>query len=120
MSRHLLLNFKLNVFFVMALLSAVALSTSMAFADSRLDSAKVSGQLGEQADGYLGLVNPGADAATKALMTEINAKRREEYKRIAEKNGTEIGAVQSLAGRKAIELTPSGQYVQGTNGWQKK
>jgi uncharacterized protein YdbL (DUF1318 family) len=84
-----------------------------------LDEAKTRGLVGEDTTGYLGAVNPAPEVS--ALVKDINAKRREMYKEIAKKNGTAVGAVEALAGEKAIAQTPAGQFVRGSGGsWKKK
>ncbi len=86
-----------------------------------LAEAKAKGWVGERADGYLGLVDPNAPAAAKALVEEVNAKRRKAYEAIAEKNGVPVEAVAAIAGEKAIAKTPPGQYVMGPDGkWRRK
>lgn len=86
-----------------------------------LQDAKAQGLVGEQANGYLGLVKSSASAEVKALVNEINAQRRKEYQGIARRNNTELNVVEALAGKKAIEKTASGQYVKLPSGqWVKK
>jgi uncharacterized protein YdbL (DUF1318 family) len=86
-----------------------------------LDEAKQQGLLGERPDGYLGLAKPSASPDTVNLMKDINRKRREVYKGIAAKNGTALSSVEALAGKKAIEKTPSGQLIMQPNGtWTPK
>jgi uncharacterized protein YdbL (DUF1318 family) len=86
-----------------------------------LHEAKAQGLVGEQPDGYLGLVKPDAAADVKAMMTEINGLRRQEYQGIARRNNTELNVVEALAGKKAIEQTPAGQYVKLPSGdWVRK
>ncbi len=86
-----------------------------------LHEAKAQGLVGEQASGYLGLVKPNASGAVKALMKDINAKRRKEYQAIARRNKTGLSAIETLAGKKAIARTPSGRYVKPRSGkWVKK
>jgi uncharacterized protein YdbL (DUF1318 family) len=86
-----------------------------------LQEAKAQGYVGEQANGYLGLVKSGAPANVKALINDVNAKRRQEYQSIARRNNTELNVVEALAGKKAIERTPPGQYVRLPSGkWVKK
>jgi hypothetical protein len=86
-----------------------------------LDEAKQQGLLGERPDGYLGLANPSASSDAVSLMKDINNKRRDVYKGIAEKNGTALSAVEALAGAKAIEKTSSGQLIMQPNGtWTPK
>lgn len=98
--------------------ATLMLLPQLAFALS-LDEAKSKGMVGERQDGYLGVVSGGADAT--ALVKSINNQRRAEYDRIAGSNGTPRTAIEKLAAEKAYANTPSGQYVQGSNGsWVKK
>ena len=60
-----------------------------------LDDAKQQGLLGERPDGYLGLVKPSASFKTVELMEDINRKRRDVYKGIAEKNNTTLSFVEA-------------------------
>jgi uncharacterized protein YdbL (DUF1318 family) len=84
-----------------------------------LGEAKAKGLVGEQADGYLGVVAGGGEAS--ALARDVNAKRRAEYEGIAKKRGATVEAVAALAGKKLVERTPRGQYVRGSDGaWAKK
>jgi len=86
-----------------------------------LEEAKQQGLLGERPDGYLGLAKPSSSPDTVNLMKNINRKRRDVYKGIAEKNGTALSAVEALAGKKAIQKTPSGQLIMQPNGtWTPK
>ncbi|MDH4087135.1 MAG: YdbL family protein [Nitrospira sp.] len=110
--------------FIARLTSAVcvtiiwAVVTSSAFALS-LDEAKANGLVGEKANGYLGAVNP-ANAEAQVLIEEVNQKRRQAYEDIAKRNGTNVQAVQRLAGEKAIQNTKPGNFVEGPGGWMKK
>lgn len=110
--------------FIARLTSAVcvtiiwAVVTSSAFALS-LDEAKANGLVGEKANGYLGAVNP-ANAEAQALIEDVNQKRRQAYEDIAKRNGTNVQAVQTLAGEKAIQNTKPGNFVEGPGGWMKK
>ena len=84
-----------------------------------LQEAKSDGLVGEQANGYLGIVSS-STPELKTLVEDINKKRRAAYQRIADKNGTELGAVEQLAGQKAIGKTARGNYVkQRSGGWEK-
>jgi uncharacterized protein len=76
-----------------------------------LDVAKQQGLVGEQPSGYLGVVGK-STPELEALVRDINQKRRAAYENIASRNGTDISAVEQLAGKKAIEQTPSGYYVK--------
>jgi uncharacterized protein YdbL (DUF1318 family) len=81
--------------------------TSMAL---ELQDAKAQLLVGEKADGYLGVVKSSPEV--NALVSRINKARRQYYEDIAKRNGTSVDVVEKLAGKKAIDKTPAGQYVQ--------
>lgn len=85
-----------------------------------LDEAKAGGLVGEKGDGYLGAIESTPSADVQGLVADINGKRRAKYLEIAKQNGTEPRSVESIAGKKAIENTPAGQFVMGPSGWAKK
>jgi uncharacterized protein len=85
-----------------------------------LTEAKAAGLVGERADGYLGLVVEAAPGDVKALIIDVNARRRAEYARIAAENGIEQSQVEAVAGRKAIERTAPGGWILLNGGWQRK
>lgn len=86
-----------------------------------LQDAKAKGLVGEQPNGYLGLVKPDTTGDVKAMIDEINGLRKKEYQSIAQRNKTELNVVEALAGKKAIEMTPSGQYIKlPSGGWTRK
>ena len=86
-----------------------------------LQDAKAQGLVGEQPNGYLGLVKANAGADVKAMMNDVNEQRKKEYQAIARRNNTELKVVEALAGKKAIDRTPPGQYVKLPSGqWVKK
>jgi uncharacterized protein YdbL (DUF1318 family) len=99
-----------TVLWVVLASSAVALS---------LDEAKTKGLVGEKINGYLGAVDP-SDADAQALMEDVNQKRRQAYEDIAKRNRTDIRAVETLAGQKAIQNTKPGHFIEGPGGWMKK
>ncbi len=85
-----------------------------------LDEAKTQGLVGETTDGYLAAVGGDPDAEVSELIKDINRQRRAEYERIADKNDINRSAVEALAGKKAIEKTPSGEYVRVDGQWRRK
>ena len=93
--------------------------SSAAFA-ADLDQAKRDGLVGERADGYIGLVDTSASADVRALVADVNEKRKAEYQRIAAGNNLEVAQVEALAGKKAIERTQTGGWILRNGGWQKK
>ena len=103
---------------VALLLSAPVWALSLNEAMSALPAAKASGQLGEQPDGYLGVVAAGGNAAE--IARQINQARRDEYQRLARENNIQPRDVESMAGKKALERTPAGQYIMINDVWMKK
>lgn len=118
MTRHL----TLRLFAMSALIIMLAgLGWSAPSWAISLQGAKSQGLVGEQPNGYLGLVKANASAEVKVLINDINAKRKKEYQAIAQRNKTALNVVEALAGKKAIERTPSGQYVKLPSGqWVRK
>lgn len=96
------------------------LTVSVAVA-SPLTKPKADGLIGEQANGYLGLVRQDIPADVRKLVAEVNAKRKAGYQDIARKQGTSLESVELVGGNTAIEKTLPGNYVRDANGvWRKK
>ena len=83
-----------------------------------LGEAKSSGLVGELNSGYLGVVKPSGEV--DKLVADINRKRKEQYQKIAKKNGISLQAVEARAGQKAVEKSAPGAYINTGSGWQKK
>jgi uncharacterized protein YdbL (DUF1318 family) len=112
--------------FKFVILAAAALTlTTPVFADlasdkATVDAAKAAGTVGEQADGYLGIVSS-ADAATTTAVNDINAGRRAVYSQTAAKSGVTPDAAGQATGAQLIAKTPPGQYIKPLGGaWTKK
>ena len=105
---------------------AVALAGVAAIAQSdakaRVDSAKAAGIVGEQADGFLGLVTGAADPAVKAAVAEINAGRAQLYREAAAKNGVSPEAAGAAAFETVVKarLKPGDYYRPAGGGWVRK
>ena len=84
-----------------------------------LEEAKAKGLVGEKPNGYLGAVHPSV-SDVQALTNDVNQKRREAYEDIAKRHRTQLDAVETLAGEKAIQNTKPGHFVEGPSGWMKK
>ena len=105
--------------FVLALAIAIpALAMGLEEAKQKLDTVKQQGLVGETPTGYLDVVRAEGDA--QAVVKAINQARRDESTRIAEKHDIPVTQVETVAGQKAIEKTPSGQFVLINGKWVKK
>ena len=104
-----------------ALLIALGLALALAVAQaSPLDDAKAAGWVGEQPNGYLGVV-PGAPASAQVLVSDINAKRQAKYASVASSQGTTLQAVEIVAGEKLIGRARPGEFVMTASGqWVRK
>ena len=102
------------------LLTCVLLIVPMSFALT-LQEAKNDGLVGEERSGYIGLVVESAPAEVVALARDVNNQRRELYQQIARQNNLTTEQVAALAFEKAVEATPTGQFLQNVSGsWIKK
>ena len=111
-----------KLFVITAAVAALGVAAGAAFAQtaqqkSMIDSAKVEGIVGEQADGYLGFRQPSSDPALTQAVTVTNAARREAYAR----SGQAAGTTGAVAGARMFEsqLLPrisSGEWYRNAQG----
>ena len=113
-------NFKFVILAAASLMLASPAFADLASDKATVDAAKAAGTVGEQADGYLGVVS-NADAATTAAVNEINSGRRSVYSQTAGKSGVTPDAAGQATGAQLIAKTPPGQYIKPLGGsWTKK
>jgi len=99
----------------------IAIGIAMPLWALEIQDAKNAGWVGEQRDGYLGLVSPGAPAEAKELVAQINQARRQSYQQLATRNKLDLATIEALAAEKAIGMTQPGHHVQAADGsWVKK
>ncbi|GIU54146.1 MULTISPECIES: YdbL family protein [Shewanella] len=102
---------------IIALLTGLLMSVN-AYAMT-LQQAKTQGLVGEQTNGYLGLVVNNSEA--KTLMLQVNNKRKQHYQKIAKKNKLSTADVANRAAKKAIAAADKNHYIQTAAGkWQQK
>ena len=106
---------------VLALSSAGMAMAQSAATKATVDAAKASGEVGEQADGYLGLVSSDAPAAVRAAVAEINTGRTAAFRDAAAKAGTSVDVAGAAVGKQLFDRLPAGQYYRTADGrWAKK
>jgi len=82
-----------------------------------LQQARNSGMVGEKLDGYVAALQ--ATPEVNTLVTEVNAKRKQEYARISAENGQPITIVAKLAAEQIINKLPAGaRYQSPDGGWK--
>lgn len=111
-----------KLFVVAAAVAALGVAAGAAFAQTAqqkamIDSAKVEGIVGEQADGYLGFRVAPADPDLVQAVTVTNEARREAYAR----RGQAAGTTGAVAGARMFEsqLLPrisSGEWYRNAQG----
>ena len=110
----------LGVVAALAFVSTGALAQTAA-EKAVVDQAKAAGVIGEQGDGFLGLVSGAAAANVKAAMADINAGRAQAYKDIAAKSGVAESAAGEATARHLIDRLPAGEYYRPVGGaWTRK
>ncbi|GGO70309.1 YdbL family protein [Bowmanella pacifica] len=103
---------------ILSALFALPLLLSLPAMAIELDEAKQKGYVGEQTDGYLGIVKSAPEVPE--LVKDVNAKRKAKYQELAQKNGISLAQVEALAGKKAVEKTSAGHYILLDGQWVKK
>ncbi len=99
---------------VLGLFAAPALADR----DPAYAKARAEGRVGEQPDGYLGIVGA-ADKGLQDMVNEINIKRRSLYSNKAQENKATIEAYALTAGCQAIARTEPGEKYMSPDGrWQ--
>ncbi len=109
---------QLGAFILVLCLAVPAFSMGLDEAKSQLETAKQQGLVGETPTGYLEVVE--AEGNARGIVEAINKARRDEYARIAEKHDIPVTQVETVAGQKAMEKTPAGQYILVDGEWVRK
>lgn len=103
-----------------ALVGLLALSAP-ALAQDAVSAAKAAGQVGEQADGYLG-IKGSVSGDVRQAVDALNIKRRAAYTDLAAKRGVTVADMAAVTGCQTLATRVSqGQiYRIGSGDWQVK
>ena len=83
--------------------------------------AKAQGLVGEANTGYLAAVTQPASAEVRALIADVNDKRRAQFERTAQQTGATVAQVANRFYELAVERTAAGNYYQDASGaWRRK
>ncbi len=83
--------------------------------DPAYAAARANGSVGEQTDGYLGIVG-NATPELQRLVNDINIRRRAVYAEQAQENNATLEQYATTAGCAAIARTVPGEKYQGPDG----
>lgn len=102
----------------LAVMSALVAPAVAQQRDPAYASARAAGQIGEQPDGYLGIVGA-ANPTLQRLVDDINIKRRATYAERAKEKKQTLEAYALTAGCTLIDRTEEGEKYQAPDGsWQ--
>ena len=87
-----------------------------AWAQGGVSAAMAAGQVGERADGYLGIHGSASDGV-KAEVEQINIKRRALYTSRAAERGVAVEAVAAATACQAMQRVGVGQAYNMGGGW---
>ena len=83
--------------------------------------AKAEGLVGEANTGYIAAVQSPASAEVRALLADVNAKRKAQFEATARKTGAKTDQVACRFYELAVQKTAPGGYYQDSSGrWKKK
>ena len=102
---------------VAAVAGAFVATAAHAQRDPAYSAARASGDIGEQPDGYLGIVgNP--TPALRALVNNINIQRKSAYTQMATSSGSTVEQMAFVSGCNLIGQTTAGEkYQTPTGAW---
>ncbi|HVY13171.1 MAG TPA: YdbL family protein [Alphaproteobacteria bacterium] len=103
----------------LAVLAFIAAFTALPAYALDLHGARAAGAVGEGLDGYVVGLQQTPDV--QALVSDVNAKRKQEYARISKEKGQPVDVVGKLAAEEIINSLPPGSSYQGADGsWKKR
>ncbi|KTT73897.1 YdbL family protein [Sphingomonas endophytica] len=110
---------RIKAFSILAALAALALpGMAQAQRDPAYAAARAGGEVGEQPDGYLGVVGAGS-AALRALVSNINIQRKAAYTQKAQASGATVEQMAFTSGCNLIAQTKPGEKYRAPDGsWE--
>lgn len=114
---------KVNVMktLIPAILALLLAMTSPAAFAIDIDEAKAQGLVGETMTGYIAAVKVPPSAEVRALIDEVNTKRKAAFERTASRTNTTLVQVSHRFYELAVERTKAGHYYQDAGGrWVRK
>ncbi len=112
---------RLRAIFVVALaVLGLSLSVGTAYAQS-LDSLRASAVVGERYDGYVVLRGTDAPPSARAIVEQVNEKRRQIYSERAAQQGVPVDQVGRVYAGRIFEQAPKGTWFLDESGkWVRK
>jgi uncharacterized protein YdbL (DUF1318 family) len=105
-----------TLFVILVSAFVFAPTLSVAAGPSVIVAAKNAGQIGEQPDGYLGIIDPATPEAVKRAVRERNIQRKAAYGDVAHRDGSTIEQVAFITAEKNLARVKPGQKYMDMNG----
>lgn len=103
---------------IAALVATALPAAALAQRDPAYAAARAAGQVGEQPDGYLGIVG-GGSAELRALVSNINIQRKAAYTQKAQASGATVEQLAFTSGCNLIAQTKPGEKYRTPDGsWE--
>ena len=99
----------------MMAMAAVLATPALAQRDPAYAAARAIGEVGEQPDGYLGVVGAGSPEL-RALVSNINIQRKSAYTAKAQASGATVEQLAFTSGCNLIEKTAAGEKYRSPDG----
>jgi hypothetical protein len=96
--------------------AALCAAPGSAQADALLDAFRASGVIAERFDGYVEIRDSNAPSEARALVEDVNARRRELYKQRAGESDVPVQEVGKVFAGKIVDTAPSGTYFRQPSG----
>ncbi|HUS53985.1 MAG TPA: YdbL family protein [Thermohalobaculum sp.] len=107
----------LKLFIVLAVAAAaLCAAPGPARADEQLDAYRASGVIAERFDGYVEVRDANAPSEARALVADVNAKRRALYDQRASGSNVPVAEVGKVFANKIVETAPPGTYFRQPSG----
>jgi uncharacterized protein YdbL (DUF1318 family) len=85
-------------------------------ADARLDAYRANGIIAERFDGYVEIRDSKAPSEARAVVKNVNAKRRALYKQRASESSVPVAEVGKVFANKIVNTAPPGTYFRQSGG----
>jgi uncharacterized protein len=105
----------MRTFVTVLAIAAFAAAPALAQRDPAYAAARSAGQVGEQPDGYIGVVGAGS-AELRALVSNINIQRKAAYTTRAQASGATVEQLAFTSGCNLIAKTDAGEKYRTPDG----
>ncbi|MFQ5567506.1 MAG: YdbL family protein [Paracoccaceae bacterium] len=106
----------LKLFVVLAVAFAVFCTTPGPARADALDTFRANGVIAERFDGYVEIRDSNAPGEARALVADVNAKRRALYTQRAEESNVPVEEVGKVFANKIVGSAPAGTYFRRPDG----